>query len=324
MTIEIVQLTDRHLEDAAALFVQHYRQARELDPHLAPDHENGSTLLPRLAQMVRSAPGVAALQRGRLAGFLATYLLDDLRGEQAVYSPEWANAANMGNARQVYQAMYATLAAQWVRDGYLAHYATVLAHDTLALETLHWLGFGMTGVDAVRDLAPIEAGDAGVDIREATRDEIQDIVGLNQELVQYSASAPIFLPQPQSDAHYYQEWLADSAHRLWLAYRDDEAVGYIKLQKWNPEVCVVTQDDRSVSIVGAFIKERFRGAGVGTALLSHVLSWARSMKFERCAVDFEPQNALGAAFWLRHFRPVCYSVVRHVYQLMRGAGPSDE
>lgn len=324
MTLEIVRLTDRHLPDAATLFVQHYRQARELNPHLAPDHENGSTLLPRLGQMVRSAPGVAALQRGRLAGFLAVYLLEDLRGEQAVYSPEWANAANVGNAHQIYKAMYASLAAQWVRDGYLAHYVSVLAHDTLALETLHWLGFGMTGVDAVRDLAPIQAGDAGVDIREATRDEIQDIVSLNQELVQYSASAPIFVPQPQCDAHYYEEWLADSTHRLWLAYRDDEAVGYIKLQKWNPEVCVVTQDDRSVSIVGAFTQERFRGAGVGTALLSHALSWARSVGFERCAVDFEPQNPPGAAFWLRHFRPVCYSVLRHVYQLMRRAGPSDE
>jgi GNAT superfamily N-acetyltransferase len=177
------------------------------------------------------------------------------------------------------------------------------------------MSFGMMAVDAVRDTAPIEAGGASIDIRKATSDEIPEIVGLNQEFGRYMASAPIFLPLTQKyDARYYQEWLADSDHHLWLAYRDDEAVGYIKLQKWAPEVCLVTQDDRAVSIVGAFAKERFRGHGVGTALLSQILSWARSMGFERCAVDFEPQNPLATAFWLRYFRPVCYSVVCHVSQ----------
>ena len=317
MTLQVVQFEEKHLEDAAALFAQHYRQAREHNPCLAPDYENSSTLLPRLKQLVATVPGVAVLQGGHLAGFLAAYLLEDLHGQRAVYSPEWANAADTDNARRIYQAMYASLASRWVRNGYLAHYVSVLACDPLVLETLHWMSFGMMGVDAVRDVSPIEVGGAGIDIREATNDEIPDVVNLNQELGRYMASAPIFLPLAKKcDARYYQEWLADSNNRLWLAYHDDEAVGYIKLQKWDPDVCLVTQDDRSVSIVGAFTKERFRGRGAGTALLSQVLSWARSMGFERCAVDFEPQNPLATAFWLRYFEPVCYSVVCHVNPLI--------
>jgi GNAT superfamily N-acetyltransferase len=55
-----------------------------------------------------------------------------------------------------------------------------------------------------------------------------------------------------------------------------------------------------------------RNSGIGTALLKHSLDWARSAGYERCAVDFEPENISGARFWLRHFRPVCYSLVRHV------------
>jgi len=301
MTLQVVQFEEKHLEDAAALFAQRYRQARELACQ-APDYENSSTLLPRLKQLVATVPSVAVLQGGRLAGFLAAYLLEDLHGQRAVYSPEWANAADTDNTRQIYQAMYASLASRWVRNGYLAHYVSVLACDPLVLETLHWMSFGMMGVDAVRDVSPIEAGGAGIDIREATSDEIPDVVGLNQELERYMASAPIFLPLTKKcDARYYQEWLADSNSRLWLAYHDDEAVGYIKLQKWDPDVCLVTQDDRSVSIVGAFTKERFRGRGVGTALLSQVLSWARSMGFERCAVDLATESTrhslLAAVFW---------------------------
>jgi hypothetical protein len=29
-------------------------------------------------------------------------------------------------------------------------------------------------------------------------------------------------------------------------------------------------------------------------------------------VDFEPQNIPAAHFWLKHFQPVCYSLIRHV------------
>ena len=314
MNIEIVPLTNVHLEDASMLFAQRYRSARAHDPRLAPDYEERSALQPRLQSMIENTPGVAALQDGCLVGFLAAYLMDDFRGEKAIYSPEWANAAALDHSRRIYQALYTALAARWVQQGYLAHYVTTLAYDSYTLETFHWLSFGMMGVDAVRDLTPIESGDAGVEVRDATAHEIPDIVDLDRALVHYMASAPIFLSQPQRDASYYQEWLAGPDNDLWLAYHDEEAVGYIRLQKWDPEVCAVTQDERSVSIVGAFTQERFRGRGVGTALLSRVLSWARAQGFERCAVDFEPHNPLATAFWPRYFKPVCYSVVRHVNQ----------
>lgn len=312
MHIEIAPLTHAHLEDASTLFAQRYRGARAHNPTLAPDYEDPSALLPQLKQMIEDFPGVAALWDGRLVGFMAAYLMDDFHGEQAVYSPEWANAAALEHSRRIYQALYTALAAQWVQQGYLAHYVTTLAYDSHTLETFHWLGFGMMAVDALRDLTPIESGDAGVEIRAATAREIPDIVALDRALVQYMAAAPIFLSQPECDAAYFQEWLATPEQHLWLAYHGEEAAGYLVLQKWYSEACVVTQDERSVSVVRAFTRERFRGQGVGTALLNRVLSWARAAGCERCAVDFEPHNPLAAAFWLRYFTPVCYSVVRHV------------
>jgi hypothetical protein len=29
-------------------------------------------------------------------------------------------------------------------------------------------------------------------------------------------------------------------------------------------------------------------------------------------VSFEPMNLLGTRFWLKYFKPVCFSVVRHI------------
>ena len=51
---------------------------------------------------------------------------------------------------------------------------------------------------------------------------------------------------------------------------------------------------------------------IATALLDHALNSARASGYERCAVPFEPMNLLGTHFWLKYFKPVCFSVVRHI------------
>jgi GNAT superfamily N-acetyltransferase len=51
---------------------------------------------------------------------------------------------------------------------------------------------------------------------------------------------------------------------------------------------------------------------VATALLDRALTWAREAGYVRCAVDFEAMNVVAARFWLRHFRPVCHTLARHL------------
>ena len=80
----------------------------------------------------------------------------------------------------------------------------------------------------------------------------------------------------------------------------------------NVDACTIIHDEKTTSIVGAFTTESVRGGGIATALLNRSLEWARSDGYERCAVDFEPMNPLATRFWLRHFQPVCYTLIRHV------------
>ncbi len=84
------------------------------------------------------------------------------------------------------------------------------------------------------------------------------------------------------------------------------------LEPSNPSAAYVIRDEKTVSISRAFTKEHTRNSGIGTALLKHSLDWARSVGYERCAVDFESENISGARFWLKHFQPVCYSLIRYV------------
>jgi hypothetical protein len=47
-------------------------------------------------------------------------------------------------------------------------------------------------------------------------------------------------------------------------------------------------------------------------LLDQALMSARALGYERCAVPFEPMNILGTRFWLKFFKPVCFSIVRYI------------
>jgi predicted GNAT family acetyltransferase len=77
-------------------------------------------------------------------------------------------------------------------------------------------------------------------------------------------------------------------------------------------VCTIIYDEKTTSIYAAFTKERVRGEGIATVLLDHALMSARATGYERCAVPFEPMNLIGTRFWLKYFKPVCYSVLRHI------------
>jgi len=131
------------------------------------------------------------------------------------------------------------------------------------------------------------------------------------------AASPTFLAGAEEraeerDRSYYEEWLQNPEKALWLAYHGTEAVAYIGLGPASDDVSTIIYDEKTTSISGAFTREKARGGGSATALLNRSLEWARAAGYERCAVDFEPMNPLATRFWLRHFEPVCYTLIRHV------------
>ena len=53
-------------------------------------------------------------------------------------------------------------------------------------------------------------------------------------------------------------------------------------------------------------------SGVGAALLSHALAWAKEQGYQRCSVDYEAANPPARRFWERWFEPVVFSLMRVV------------
>jgi GNAT superfamily N-acetyltransferase len=311
--MEVIPLKEEHLEDAAALVSRRYQGLRAQVPSLPPRYAEASTLLPMLRDIAGAGPGVAAIHGGRLAGFLSSWLIPSFRGKRSAFSPEWANGAELENSPRIYEEMYTHLSASWVADGYATHLIGLLANDRDGLAGWHWLGFGMLAADAVRDLQPAPDPDTNVAIRRAGLQDLEQVKALHEALAHYMAAAPTFLVDAgERDRRYYEEWLQNPDRAIWLAFEDTEAVAYIRQGPASEDASTIIYDDKTTSITGAFTREKARGGGIATALLNRSLAWARAKGYARCAVDFEPMNPLATRFWLRHFQPVCYAVVRHI------------
>jgi GNAT superfamily N-acetyltransferase len=309
MSLEIAALQEKHLEDAATLVCAHYKALRERVPILPPKYEELSVIFPMLHDLVGKFPGVVAIQGGRLVGFLSGLVIPTFLGKPGAYSPEWANGAELGESRRIYDEMYAHLSEQWVAAGCVAHVVTLLRNDLQGIEGWQWLGFGFAGVDGVRALKLVEGASAQVEIRQAGHRDAAEVSLFVKALEQHMTTAPIFWIHDLGD---YEKWLNDPAKALWLACDGEEAVGCMGIGPANPDACAIIQDEKTASIMMAFTKASARSKGVATALLNRSLEWARSQGYERCAVDFETMNFLASRFWLKWFEPVCYSLVRCV------------
>jgi len=308
-----IPLIEEHLEDAALLVSQRYRRLCEQEPQLPRRYTEVSNLLPLLQNIWNATgSGVAAIQGNRLVGFLTGWQMPSFHGKRSVYSPEWANAAELEDSSRIYEEMYSHLAAIWLADKYIAHYISLFPNDVGALKAWNWMGFGMFAVDAIRNLDPIQVDAVDFHIKRAESGDIEQVIELQDALWQYMKSAPIFLISDKRDRAYYEEWLGNTDKAVWLAYSHDEPVAFMRLGPADDEVCAIIYDENTTSVFAAFTKENARGEGIATALLDHALTSARELGYERCAVPFEPMNLLGTRFWLKYFKPVCYSVLRIV------------
>ncbi len=307
MSFEIISLEEKHLEEAAALVCRRYVALRAQVPFLPSKYEHISVIYPMLEALPRDCPGVVALRGSRLVGFMTGFVLPGFMGRRCVYSPEWANGAELEGSRRIYEEMYERLSAQWIADGCYGHILSLMVNDRQAIECWHWLGFGLIVVDGMRTLEPVRAPANQVEISRAGPQDAAEAAACIRALEEHVASAPTFFIHELDDS---QTWLEDPRKALWLARHGGQTLGCLGIGPANEDACVILQDEKTAGITAAFTWRDARSQGVATALLNRALEWARSQGYERCAVDFEAMNFLATRFWMKWFEPVCYSMMR--------------
>ena len=309
--MEFKQFETRYIEDAAKLFAQRYKLEREYTHFLPERYEDHNTISLLLNDQIDKSPGVVAINKGKLSGYLIGRLLSLWRGRRSVFVPFWAHSVEGEDRKAIYQQMYTYLASKWITNGCFTHLISVLAHDEELLDTLFSLGFGTAVDDAMRDSSEIQAPGAQIEIKTATLSDLDTVVSLDHELARYLAGPPIFMPMVEKRGRqYHEKWLSNPLHTLWLASDNGKVISYLKICPVDDDA--VISDDKTIWIQGAYTKENMRLRGIGTALLKQAIKWVQSRNYKRCAVDFESENVLAGTFWLSHFKPVCYSLVRHI------------
>jgi GNAT superfamily N-acetyltransferase len=315
-TLNIEPLGGPQLGAMAALVEREYGRLREEVPVLPADALSPARVVPLLEYAVGSAPGVAIVRDGELAGGIVGLEIPGLLGPgTAALVPDWACALAGSDRVRTLDRLYGSIAAEWVGRGLGVHCFAVSASDTELMDALTWLGFGRHLVDAVRDLEPRPAAaPAGVRIGPATAADLDSLTPLALDYFAYYAKSPTFLVFGDDEAPDAEmsRWLTTPGELVWTARTADRILSFLYLHRPGPDICLPLQDEGTISIGGAFTVPEARGSGVGAAVLEAAVEWAGTAGYKRMSVDFETANIGARRFWLRTFRPVCVSLARRI------------
>jgi GNAT superfamily N-acetyltransferase len=301
---EIVPFADKHVADAAALLAARHALHRKAEP-LLPELRDPLAAV-EAEWREEGASGVFSPQ-----GYLIASPL-------TVSNVTWMRANIAGQAlegdRESMRDLYAAAAERWVEDGHTMHTAFVPSHDAELVDAWFRLSFGASAALALRETAPDEPFDAGVEIREGDEDDFDDTARLELEMRVAMQPSPSFsnLPlqtQEEVAAEWKEEGLADK-YELFVAERDGRIVGHILLYHRPPDLRV---PEKSIDLAQASTEPEARGTGVGRALTAHVIRWAHENGIPVMTTDWRMTNLWASRFWpKRGFRPVFLRVYRSI------------
>lgn len=315
LPINIIKFDKNHLKYASELFIQRYKEQRCKMNILPQKYESPDTVLLLLQEHFTNCIGVAAIENGKLVGYLIGLPVPNFKGSQrGIYCPEWAHAAILENRSEVYKKMYESASDLWVKNQCFNHAISLMADDDELINTWFWNGFGLHVIDAVRSL-DLLSGNVNQDIvvRKCSNDDIESILPLLVKLQKHMAGTPIFIPKTDDKkAHDIQKWLENSDNHIWIGICKDEVISVMKVSEKISNDIEVLSDDYTVSIGETYTRNDYRGHGITKAMLQYVLTDSKLKGFKRCAVVFESQNISACTFWLKYFHPVCYSLVRKI------------
>jgi GNAT superfamily N-acetyltransferase len=212
--------------------------------------------------------------------------------------------------------LYAVLAVRWVAAGCPRHVAAIPASDEPLLDAWLRLAFGVQFVWAVRETVPMKPVEAGVEIRDGTPDDLDDVARFDRGLMELQAGSPSFSGIDVPELEQFREdwsdlWDDRDLFRHFVAERDGRVVGHAIL--YNRTTGDLRVPRANIDLSHAFTLPDARGTGVGLALTGHVLTWAHEHGYRSMTTDWRSVNLLASRFWPRRgFRPQYFRLYRRV------------
>lgn len=305
----IVTFEKQHIEEAKAIAFANYQEERAFDDAL-PEIEE----MPDLTWFAKNGLGVAALEDGKLMGFLCCVgpfnnaFASQVKG---TFSPIHAHGAFVENRELIYRKMYQAAAEKWVSKGILYHAIAVYAHDAQAIGAFFQYGFGLRCVDAIRPMDRIHCPSvAGYTFRLLPKEEVRTVRQMRIELSTHLGKSPCFIyDSPQM----VKDWITKAEKRdtqVFVAESDGIAVAFIEVGEDGENFITETQGMKN--ICGAFCLPQYRGTGLFSELLNFTMEYLNAEGVTRLGVDYESINPTASGAWGKHFTPYTHSLVRRI------------
>jgi ribosomal protein S18 acetylase RimI-like enzyme len=325
MPLEVRALAASHIEDCARLLAGRHQRDRSRHHFLPEAFTSPAATRPLIETALSEANrGVVALRNGEVIGYLMggpiqapvttmSAQFTPARGLMIGYEKHAvASEADAG----AYRPLYAALSEHFVRAGYHEHCIYVSASDPAVNEVWSSLGFGRQVVAAVRPVDPLVPQEATLDVRRATLEDLEAVIGLDEQLERHHALTPTYLPYRWEARPNFREvaegFLRQPSNAYFLAYEDGKAVGLNSLLA-DSFMNAMQRPDASFYLFQGIIQETSRGRGLGSALLANSLRWGKEQGYRYCALHFFSANYTAAEFWLGHgFEPLEYRLTRTV------------
>jgi GNAT superfamily N-acetyltransferase len=316
-----------HTEVAAGLLADRHRRDRARDPRLPAAFEDAATCRSQIEQPFSSAGwfGVLAEADGKPVGFgiMAPQFIEPTHMLASFFPPRGASlgyatyAANEGLEYDVYREIYGALAEHFVAKGIFEHAVNVSAADAATIDAFNSLGFGRTMACAIRGVDPVERGAAPIEVHQAIAEDYPVVERLGEELTLHHARSPIFNPfvRESDEAHHaFIKGLLEDAegNAHWIGYENGKAVGMNTFMQpffLSP----MTVPDKTIYLFLGVVTQDARQGGIGSAILSQGVTWAREKGYQNVALHFATANLSGAKFWQSSgFKPVEFGMRRHI------------
>ena len=306
-------MNHNHVEYAAKIALAEYGEECNAVPIL-PEGDYYNVLCKMISELVDHKLGIVAFESGNFIGFLTCYqpMKNHFGTTLGTFSPIHAHGAVKENRRRIYSQLYQAAAEKWVKQGVLSHAIALYAHNNEAVESFFWNGFGLRCIDAIRTVAPIISSDyPSVEICELAMDEIELVVPLKNQLIKHLQNTPMFIPLFfQRDIQQVKEENERRSSRFFVVKVNNETVAFIEIMASGENFAC--EDAGMMNICGAYMLPQYRNSGIFAKLLSFLIDTLAVEGYTRCGVDFESFNPNASGFWLKHFTPYTYSVVRRI------------
>jgi len=308
--MKIVRFTEDLVRAAEKLALENYAEERACVPELPEVNE-----APGLSYFAKNDLGVAAVEDGRLLGYLCFYKpwegAFDMYDALGTYSPIHAHAAVKENRAVIYQDMFEALAKKLADRDVLAYGIGLYEHDAEGKRAFFEYGFGQRCADHIRSTESLgEMKISDLEFEELPVERFPEIRELRRALNDHLLESPCFLQCTGEECEGWLEKVEKGDRRTFVAKRGGEVIAYIDVTDEGENY--ITEVPQMMNICGAYCVPEYRGTGAYRDLLNHLLAVMREEGYTLLGVDNESYNPTANRFWKKYFKPYTCSVVRRI------------